>query len=167
MARLLIGLSLVFAVTTLSSPERGSSKEPARCTVTLPHATPPRSASGFGPESFNYGTTKLRVHLWPNGILPAGELPGGGSYATIDAGGTIHAKIGWWRGVPGYLTLTGRRLDAPARRLRAHASGGYGRLGFQPSGLEFPTLGCWRVVGTVGATRLTFVVKVRKVGKRT
>jgi hypothetical protein len=33
-------------------------------------------------------------------------------------------------------------------------------LGFIPTGLTFPTVGCWRIVGTQAGASLTFVVKV-------
>ena len=33
----------------------------------------------------------------------------------------------------------------------------YGTTGFQPSGVSFPTEGCWEVTGHVGDTTLTFV----------
>ena len=82
--------------------------------------------------------------------------------ATVGVDGSIHAKLGWWRGVAGRLSVTGRRLDAGAPPLTAHVPAGYGRLGFQPTGLVFPTVGCWRVVGRVGDARLGFVVEVTK-----
>jgi hypothetical protein len=34
--------------------------------------------------------------------------------------------------------------------------------GFQASGVQFPTEGCWEVTGTVGTTSLTFVTFVIK-----
>jgi hypothetical protein len=64
------------------------------------------------------------------------------------------------RGVPGSLTIEGHRLDAGAPRLRADIPGGYGDLGFIPSGLIFPTPGCWKVTGRVADASLTFVVQV-------
>ncbi len=110
-----------------------------------------------------FGNARLRAHLgWPNGILAAGTLPNGGSWAIVNPDGSISTKVGWWRGTPGRLVIRGSRLDARAAPLRAHAGGGYGPKGFQPSRLTFPTVGCWRVVGEVGRARLTFVVKVTK-----
>jgi hypothetical protein len=134
----------------------------AQCAPTVPTriARPTATPSAAG---FNYGTAGLRVQLgWPKGTLTAGILPDGGSRATVEDDGSIHAKLGWWRGVPGKLRITGRRLDAAAPPLDAHIPAGYASRGFQPTGLVFPTVGCWRVVGQVGDARLTFIVKVTK-----
>ena len=62
--------------------------------------------------------------------------------------------------VPGELTITGRRLDAPAPPLRADVPDGYGEDGFQATGVAFPTEGCWEVSGSVGGSTLTFVTFV-------
>jgi len=154
-------LTVALCSTALGTAERAEAAA-AQCIPTLParsaRPTPTPSAAGF-----NYGNAGLRVHLgWPNGRLAAGILPDGGSRATVEEDGSIHAKLGWWRGVPGTLRITGRRLDADAPPLRAHVPTGYGPRGFQPTGLVFPTIGCWRVVGQVADARLTFVVKVSK-----
>lgn len=134
-----------------------------RCSVTLPNRT---ARPGAGPDAaaFNYGNSHLRAHLhWRDGKLEAGTRPDGGSSATIDPDGSISTKLGWWRGRPGgKLRISGRRLDAGARPLRAHVPDGYGSLGFQPAGLTFSSEGCWRVVGKLGNARLSFVVKITR-----
>jgi hypothetical protein len=78
----------------------------------------------------------------------------------VEPDGSIGMKFGWWRAVEGSLRIGGRRLDGPAPPLRADVPGGYGEMGFQSSGVYFPTEGCWEVTGTVGGTRLTFVTFV-------
>jgi len=92
-------------------------------------------------------------------------LPGGGDWATVNGDGSISAKVGWWRGVPGQLVITGRRLDASAPPLLADLppASSYGETGFIPSALTFPTVGCWRVAGKQGGASLTFVVEVTRV----
>jgi hypothetical protein len=85
--------------------------------------------------------------------------------AVIERDGWIRLKLGWWRGVPGRLVITGRRIDRPgARHLRAEVppNESYGATGFIPSLIHFSSAGCWRVAGKQGGARLTFVVKVTK-----
>jgi hypothetical protein len=48
--------------------------------------------------------------------------------------------------------------------LRSHIPAGYGDIGFQATGIIFPTPGCWEVTGRVGNASLTFITKVVKVG---
>jgi hypothetical protein len=133
----------------------------ARCPVTVPQRA---SASGF-----NYGNSRLRAVIWPRGHLVAGILPGGGSFATINRDGSITAKLGWWRAIPGRLTIRGRRLDAPAPPLWASvpATQNYGPTGFIPTFVTFPTTGCWKVTGKQGSAHITFVVNVTKVKHHT
>jgi hypothetical protein len=152
-----LALGLVLVPHTQSAAEAGP------CRVTIPTRTVPPDG-GMTAASFNYGGRHLRAHLgWPKGVLRAGRLPDGGFMATIESDGSIHTKMGWWRGVRGKLVISGRRLDAAAPPLRSSVPMGYGKQGFQPSGLSFPSVGCWRVVGRVGHARLTFVVKVTKI----
>jgi hypothetical protein len=91
-------------------------------------------------------------------------LPGGGSFATINRDGSITAKLGWLRGIPGRLTISGRRLDASASPLRSRvpSTQSYGPTGFIPSFVTFPTTGCWKVTGKQASAHLTFVVRVTK-----
>jgi hypothetical protein len=117
------------------------------CPITRPNGSVP-PGSTFGSEF--HGNGALWVGLWPANVVV--DEP--------KADGAIDAKVGWWRGVPGTLSITGRRLDAAAPPLRATVSDGYGESGFQASGLSFPTEGCWEVTGRVGTASLTFVTLV-------
>jgi hypothetical protein len=51
-------------------------------------------------------------------------------------------------------------LDATAAPLRSRVPTGYGDLGFQSSGVIFPSPGCWEVTGALPTTTLTFVTRV-------
>jgi hypothetical protein len=61
-------------------------------------------------------------------------------------------KFGWWTKVSGRLNITGRRLDQAAPPVRGVVPDGYGSRGFQPSGVIFPTEGCWEITGSVHRT---------------
>jgi hypothetical protein len=148
----------------LAAPAGAQASGECRGTIPTRVARPSAVPSAAG---FNVGGGGLRVQVgWPNGTLAAGILPDGGSRATVEEDGSIHAKVGWWRGASGRLRIAGRRLDRSAPPLRAHVPVGYGPRGFQPTGLVFPTVGCWEVVGRVGDVRLRFVVRVTKLAWR-
>ena len=127
--------------------------------MTLPHVfRPPPGVSGdalFGANS-SYGNGKL----WVGGLGHRGVIVATPDF--IEPDGSAGMKFGWWREVDGRLSITGRRLDAPAAPARADVPAGYGATGFQASGVYFPTEGCWEVTGTVGTTTLTFVTFVIK-----
>jgi hypothetical protein len=130
---------------------------PGECQVTMGTTGPPQVPERvmFGWSS-SHGDERLLVGgLPPDGVIkPAPEQ--------IQQDGSVSTKFGWWRGAPGELRITGRRLDGTAPPLRAELPDGYGEQGFKPSGVYFPTEGCWEVTGTLGDTRLTFVTKVVK-----
>jgi hypothetical protein len=85
--------------------------------------------------------------------------------ATVDRSGSISLKLGWWRGVPGRLVVTGQRLGGAMGEVRADipSNESYSDTGFIPSIVTFPATGCWRVQGTQGGASLTFVVTITKV----
>jgi hypothetical protein len=96
--------------------------------------------------------------LWVGGLGPDGVIAA--DPQLVESDGSIGWKLGWWRIAPGQLAITGRRLDASAPPLRASVPDGYGTRGFQASGVNFSTEGCWEVTGTIGGSKLTFVTFV-------
>jgi hypothetical protein len=135
-----------------------------RCSPTVPparHGPPPVP---FSAADFDYGNKLLRADVPARGRLIAGTLPNGGEMASIERNGSISAKVGWWRGLPGKLVISGQRLDRPAAPLKSWLPdpNSYGATGFIPSDLTFPTTGCWRVSGKLGRAHLSFVLSVTK-----
>jgi hypothetical protein len=96
--------------------------------------------------------------LWVAPVQPDGVALARPEFIAPD--GSIGLKFGWWRETEGTLTISGRRLDASAPAARASVPDGYGSRGFQASGIEFPTEGCWEITGRVGSSSLTFVTFV-------
>jgi hypothetical protein len=109
----------------------------------------------------------------PSGLIGNGRLATS-AYSVVEASprtlrpnGSISEKF-WWYGarnlVGQQLRISGTRLDRPARPLSARvnegAIEGVPQVRFWSSGITFPTPGCWKVVGRVGAVRLAFVVRV-------
>jgi len=97
--------------------------------------------------------------------LVGGLGPGGitvGYNYLLQPDGTISWKYGRWRATPGTLTIAGHRLDAPAPPLAADVPQRYGPVGFQASGVVFPTEGCSQITGKTGSPSLTFVTFVIK-----
>ena len=153
---------------SLKGAPTGPARHPARpvtmadarhCPVTIGHPVPrtkPWRELLFGWQSA-YGNDSLWVgSLWPHGVV---------IITSDDVGpdGRFGMKFGWYRLTSGYLTITGRRLDAPAPPAAGQTfPGGYGPTGFNASGVIFPTEGCWQVTGRVGRVALTFVTFVIK-----
>jgi hypothetical protein len=139
-----------------TGPALGVSAPAAKgtCPVTLPNG---RTAPGGNEAGMNHGNGKLWTTMWPHNVVIA-------TPAYIDPDGSVGMKWPWWRGIRGRLTITGRRLDAKAPRLTAYIPD-YGTSGFQPSGISFPTEGCWEVTGAVGAAKLTFVTLILKASR--
>jgi len=133
--------------------------EARRCPVTIGHPVPRTvwwrdllfgSASAYGNGSLWVGG------LWANGVVIM-------TRDDVGPDGRLGMKFGWYRLTNGYLTITGRRLDAPAPPASGLTfPGGYGLTGFNASGVIFPTEGCWQVTGRVGRVALTFVTFVIK-----
>ncbi len=100
-------------------------------------------------------TARLTNTWYANEWLWAGLVP---PYKGVWYAGGV--KVGWWRSVVGKLSIEGLRLNAPAPPLRADIPDGYGLSGFQATSIDFPTEGCWEVIGRVADKSLRFVVQV-------
>ena len=117
-----------------------------------PGTPPPGTSIG---EDGHYGENGLWVGLWPDGVVRAG-------LDFVRPDGSVDMKFWWYRdeAARGRLTISGHRLDGPAPPLKASVPEGYGEVGFQATGLVFPTPGCWQVTATSGNATLTFVTFV-------
>ncbi len=119
-----------------------------------------RLPEGIG--DVDYGNGSLAIQLWPQGRLVAGR------FRTAEATPRSDATARSPRSSPGGAVrgggccIEGKRLDDSAPPLIAGVPDGYGPNGFQPTTLTFPTEGCWEVTGSVGSSRLPFVVQVSK-----
>jgi hypothetical protein len=147
--------TIVFRAVGPSSP-RSTLTPPASCPATVgsPQVVPPSpidpSVDPAGLPGNWYGSTALWVRLPPRGVLPA-QSNGTNPLAT---------KFPWWRQVRGQLSITAQRLDGPSDGFRSDIPDGYGDLGFQPTGLVWPSQGCWRVTGSIAGRSLSFVAWV-------
>lgn len=141
------------ATPSATAPEVVGPATRSACPVTTPNgSTPP----GEAPDERNHGNGKIWTVLWPAGKVIVRDR------GWIQPDGRIAMKWPWWRALDaaGPLTVTGRRLDAPAPPLEAVIPSGYGDAGFQATGLIFSTPGCWEVTGRSGGYELTFVTEV-------
>lgn len=146
---LLFSLLLVSQTSSRSTEAKNATMS---CLVTLPRKSPLRDFPGSN------------VH-WEGKLFVAGLTPDGTmKFSWVSPDGSLPQKFGWYRaeGLRGRLTITGKRIDAPAHPLRADIPDGYGDSGFQATELIFPTEGCWEVTGKVDTTSLSFVIRVVK-----
>lgn len=142
---------------TPTASAQARADKPSECHVTQPNgATYTIEAAGG-----NHGNDVLVTWVPPDGKVVF--KPGGPG--SILADGALSMKFGWWRRLSGPLTLEGRRLDRDAPAMRSSIPSGYGKVGFQATGLVFPTPGCWQVTGRVNGGSLTCVVLVEKIGE--
>jgi hypothetical protein len=158
---LLVVSAQLLAAAACSDPRStssGQSSQPSasiglgNCPVTLATGVGP---PGQPPSPDYYGNGAIWTNLYPEGIVQA-------KATDVMPDGSIGIKFGWFRRVNGNLVITGRRLDAAAAPLRGDIPAGYGDVGFQASGVIFPTSGCWEVTGRVGSHSLKFVTLLVK-----
>jgi hypothetical protein len=144
-------------------PEVVSKDTPADCPVTTAgsfKAPAPYSPSAPWPSEFWYGSE----HLWT-------ALPTNGVWAGLPNNPEGYTqKIFWWSSLFSLkdelepeLTVFGERLDAKAPPLKvSRATNAFAEdIGdAMLMGVDFPTLGCWKITGQYKKTGLDFVVWV-------
>ena len=131
-------------------------------------------------DSFWFGTENLWTELPMDGTwkgLPlwsAAEQAENEDDSYRPTASAFRNKLVWWH--EGYdwrtenqpnLTVTGKRLDAPAPPLTTdeHVNNGWTNDSHHPfivAGIFIPTLGCWQITENYNGDRLTFVVLVRQ-----
>jgi hypothetical protein len=144
-SRALVSVTLV--VFSLSASGEADEKPRPECRATdTVRATPPRdpNASPFGPGPWYVNSDRTIWAGWDAVRMRAGKKGN---------------KVLWIRPAGAPLTVSGRRLDAPAPPIQARIPCCY-PTGFQASGLMFPTEGCWEIVAVAGPSQLTFVTDV-------
>jgi hypothetical protein len=133
------------------------------CPVTRPpepRFTPPPPYSRYAPSpgEFWYGTDSL----WT-------AIPGDGVWSALPHNPEGYTqKVFWWRegyslGDESHLSVTGRRLDAPAPPLNvSRATNAFAEdIGSAMLvGVDFPTPGCWEITGRYASAELSFVIWV-------
>jgi hypothetical protein len=166
-------VALAFTATATVDKPRAPITEttdgtPTTCPVTEPPARAfippaPWPDQKRSPREFWFGTRRLWTVLQTDGTWKG--LP---HYTPDDP--TFRQKLFWWRHGDDVrpepeenLTVTGRRLDAPAPPLHVDPIGnGWPRPDqmFKVVGVNFPTLGCWEVKGQYRGALVTYIVRV-------
>jgi len=167
LTRLLPLLCLVFLSSlALSHVKQKVSTVPETCPVTKPadqpFVPPPPHPAGPGRGYYWFGTDRLWTSLPEVGAWRLGHNSPG------DA--TFRQKLFFWR--QGYdprseprpnLTVSGKRIDAPAGPLLTDGKGSGGSTKddqFIVTGINFPTTGCWEITGRYENDELAFVIWV-------
>lgn len=145
--------------------ETMSKDPPVDCPITVPQDPPfsapePYSPNAPFPTQFWFGSRHLWTSLPANGIWSG--LPNNPEGYT--------QKTFWWSDLFSLkdelepsLVVTGERLDAKAPSLKASKATNASASDIGDAmlvGVDFPTLGCWKITGQYKMSELSFVVWV-------
>jgi hypothetical protein len=174
-----VGLATVGFVLVLagaSCADRGQARERTSvgvsasamfgCPVTIPNGQAP---PGERRSPSDFGNRRLWTLLPVNGkLVVSATLPlrPGTVVGELHRDGSMTTKFPWWgaRSAGPQLRITGTRLDGHSMPLRASVKHGFtGAPRFWATAITFTSRGCWRVTGTAGTQKLTFVLDVTKV----
>ncbi len=155
----------------VTAPNTGDSTPPTISTSTsdCPVTVPPVQA--FVPPAPYDSLNSFNDHFWFGTNSLWTLIPNNGAWGALPQGSEGYTqKILWWR--DGYvwdqepepnLIVTGERLDesAPPLIVSKATNAFASDIGSAMMvGVEFPTLGCWKITGKYNDAELSFVVSV-------
>jgi hypothetical protein len=159
-----LGIVVIGGIVVAARPSAADSSASVACHVTHPNgSTPP----GGRPSDTHHGKHGLWTVLPRDGMLvitttTTRPSPPGTTFGMIYPDGSLSTKFAWWgsRSAAAKLRIRGRRLDAPARRLRLTLGTTARSPYFWATWPRFATSGCWRVTAKSGRAHLTFTISV-------
>ncbi len=162
----LVGLLLLSQVSFSQQLRTPKGSIPDTCPVTRPADQPFIPPQPFPEKAFEgsfwFGTDELWTDLRASGTW--GLIQPTAAYPSIRQKLFFHRQGYDWHTEPQpALTVTGKRLDAPASPLSADkANNGccISHKSFMVTAINLPTSGCWQIVGHYHDRELTFVVWV-------
>jgi hypothetical protein len=168
-----VGLALAFAVASCGDHRHASSRTgaglsahaPFHCPATIPNGQAPPGES-MNPSDLGNGGLWTLVPVDGQLVITTTRPPPPGTViGELNRDGSLATKFPWWgaKRVGGHLRISGRRLDSHANPLRVSVAPGVTRAPhFWASTITFAAQGCWKVTGTAGTEKLTFVVQVMR-----
>jgi hypothetical protein len=145
-------------VSSPTIPPARPAPEAAGCPVTLPASSWIADLEGVTP------LPPSRFSWYGDSNVLAVDLPIDGVYRINADSPNLDAKVAWWRYLSGAVDITAHRNDGGGADFATKTTDGYGARGFNPSGIDFTSEGCWRVTGSLQGHELTFVMFVRRAG---
>jgi hypothetical protein len=120
--------------------------------------TPTQSIQAPAPQNTDGGPTDASTASWHSWYVNADRSIWMFQFPMV---ARERNKIAWFRPDGVDLSVTGRRIDAPAPPLSVDITPAAYRYQFCPSILIFPTDGCWEITARTPQSEARFVVRVQ------
>jgi hypothetical protein len=156
-----------FASASQQQQDRVRKEVPEACPVTKPPAQPfvppPPYWTDHGTDGFWYGTESLWTLLGVEGTWPMHNN-------VLESQGAYRTKLTYWR--RGFdwrkdkpeLTVVAKRLDSDAPIVAADPANAVFVTTDKPAmmtGIDIPSIGCWKITAQYRGDELSFVVSVQ------